>query len=101
MIELDEVGKRAFQELGHALDALGDGSGCDVWGPGPVGQRLWGRNSHAAVAFDRAAQLAVDLTWGIGSETFDAPRIIRAMRELAPAILLLVLEQSARSATGG
>ena len=83
--------KQAHANLQHALDALGDGSGHDVWGPGPVGDKLWQHDSNAALAFDRAAQV-------IFGERFTRPQldyepfIPSAMRKLAPVILDIRLD---------
>lgn len=68
--------------LEHALRALEDGSGHDVWGPRPVGAVLWtdGR-INAAKAFDDACSVAMRLGH------IDRARSIATMKRLAPVIL--------------
>lgn len=90
MIELDAAAKLAHQELGHALDALGDGSGHDEWGPGPVGWTLWQRSAYAASALDLSTQVAVKLVAEVEPAT-----MIPVMRKLAPIFLNLLLERDA------
>lgn len=80
------------QELDHALAALSDGSGHEAWGPGPVGAKLHERNSLAGKAFDLAAQGTVEALFKqtiIGPA--ERPRIIAAMRKLAPVFLELLM----------
>ena len=68
--------------LKHALAALGDGSGHEVWGPGPVGQKLYNQGLLvAATAFDQAAIVAVLLNHN------GRKRMTRTIRLLAPVIL--------------
>ena len=68
--------------LKHALAALSDGSGHEVWGPGPVGQKLHDKGlRQAALAFDTAAIVAVQL--GHGGRV----RMTRTIRLLAPVLL--------------
>jgi hypothetical protein len=92
--------ERARRELQHALDALGDGAGRDLWGPGVVGQqlhqRVWGwdgetytycpRLFKVATAFDVSAQLAVRLDH-VHPETMYA-----CMRKVAPVLLEVLIE---------
>jgi hypothetical protein len=79
--------------LQHALDALGDGSGHDVWGPGPVGHKLH-MSGHllAAQAFDEAS---ITLTQMLDSTALISrvgrPRFIAAMKKLAPVLLDILL----------
>jgi hypothetical protein len=69
------------EALDHALAALDDGSGHDVWGPGPIGAKLWQkRHKRAALAFDIAAQDAVH-AGKLGRSAMTA-----FMRKVAPAV---------------
>lgn len=87
------------KELAHALDALGDGAGRELWGPGPVGLKLHERSSVAGKAFDYAASAAVEVFWEMKPGPIDdkprmigdKPRMIAAMRKLAPVFLELLL----------
>lgn len=81
------------KELAHALDALGDGSGHDQWGPGPVGLRLHERSGLAGKAFDLAGQSAFEaLRWSNHYiDRTGRPKFIAAMRKLAPVFLELLL----------
>ena len=50
------------EALTHALAALDDGVGHDVWGPGPIGFKLWEKkHAKAATAFDLSAMNAVQV----------------------------------------
>lgn len=70
------------EALDHALQALGDGDGHCVWGPGVVGEKLW-KNGHdkAATAFDLAALNAVQL------QLTGRERMTAFIRKTAPVIL--------------
>lgn len=69
------------EALDHALQALDDGIGHDVWGPGIVGGKLWEmKHKRAAQAFDEAAVTAVRM-----SKTGRA-EMIAFMRRVAPAL---------------
>lgn len=84
---------QARLDMRHALDALGDGSGWVVWGPGIVGEALQQKNKTAARAFD-AASVTV-FVQGLAPQRdglVEAERFIHCMRHLAPAILELMLE---------
>jgi hypothetical protein len=76
----------ARRELMHALDALGDGAGRDMWGPGSVGVYLVWRNRLAAYAFDTAAQVA----WSFRKR--EAAICAATMRKIAPVLLDILLE---------
>lgn len=70
------------EALDHALQALGDGDGHLLWGPGIVGEKLW-KNGHAkaATAFDLAALNAVQL------KLLGRAKMGEFMRKVAPVIL--------------
>lgn len=77
--------------LAHALAALSDGSGHDVWGPGVIGHKLWMANERgAAHAFDTTAMVVVRLLGDDCTRKSERPRFIAAMRELAPVILSIL-----------
>lgn len=80
--------ERAFADLGHALDALGDGVGQQVWGPGPVITRMMLAHKHvlAVSAMNMAASASCNMLL-----TRSPPRMIREMRTLAPVLLGLLL----------
>lgn len=80
----------AKEALKHALDALGDGSGHEVWGPGPVGAKLHEHSPLAGLAFDTAAVTAVQLAHT------GRHRMTATIRRLAP-VLLEVIEGDAGS----
>lgn len=78
--------------LEHALTALSDGSGHEVWGPGVVGYKLY-TNGHqqAANAFDTAAASIYKLMLNTNVATGAIPRNTRerfivAMRLIAPVM---------------
>jgi len=91
--------ERARAALEHALAALGDGAGREIWGPGVVGEKLWAKAwtqraegwlpatplGQAALAFDVSAQVA----WKLGKD--DPAEMYAAMRKVAPAILEVLL----------
>jgi hypothetical protein len=78
--------------LGHALDALGDGSGHEVWGPGVIGRKLIeGNHPLAARAFDAAAwTLFNQLNYGTRGKVEKAA-FIAGMRKLAPVLFDILL----------
>lgn len=78
--------------LGHALDALGDGSGHEVWGPGIVGQKLWvSGHATAAKAFDGAATTLFVILGQVALGKAERPAFIAAMRQLAPVLFDILL----------
>ncbi len=94
--------KQARIELQYALDALGDGSGHESWGPGPVATKLWLRANNwasgalqASHAFELATMAIVN--GGLSQPNADggvnAERFIHCIKALAPVILELHLEQ--------
>lgn len=84
--------RKEHQALQHALDALSDGSGHGVWGPGVIGQKLWEANEAlAAQAFDAASTtLFVNLGQSTMSKAGRA-QFIAAMKKLAPVLLDILL----------
>lgn len=82
--------------LEHALTALSDGSGHDVWGPGVVGYKLHVRGDlQAQIAFDTAAASIYKLLLYRDDPSGAIPRSARelfidAMRELAPVMLTVL-----------
>lgn len=81
--------------LDHALAALSDGSGHEMWGPGSVGQKLWELDERtAAQAFDVTGMTLVRLL-GASSSGYirlgDRQKFIADFRKLAP-VLLEILE---------
>lgn len=69
------------EALDHALAALDDGSGHDVWGPGPVGFKLWEKkHARAATAFDLSATNAIQ----VGKK--GKAEMIAFMRRTAPVL---------------
>lgn len=71
--------------LQHALDALGDGSGHETWGPGPVGAVLLEKSPAAGRAFDDAAIIAAQL-----GHTSRA-KMTATIRKLAPVLLEVIV----------
>lgn len=72
------------QALQHALDALGDGSGHQEWGPGPVILKLDAISAPASEAFGTAALVAVKL----GHQ--GRKKMTAAIRKLAPVLLEVI-----------
>ncbi len=92
--------ERAKAALEHALAALGDGAGREIWGPGVVGQKLWEEVrdkrepgtglqrsplGQAGVAFDTSAQVAYKMGFLAPAEMY------AAMRKIAPVLLEVLL----------
>jgi hypothetical protein len=78
----------AKEALKHALDALGDGSGHEVWGPGPVGAKLHEHSKLAGMVFDMAAIAAVQL------QHTGRVRMTATIRKLAPVLLEVIDDDS-------
>lgn len=77
---------RAFADLDHALAALGDGAGHEVWGPGEIINHMGCKDWRAAAAFSHAASVSFHLL-----NTRTPARMIAEMRTLAPVLLGLLL----------
>jgi hypothetical protein len=69
------------EALQHALDALGDGSGHEEWGPAPILERLDAISQPAAEAFAIATQVAVK----IGHRS--RAKMTSTIRTVAPVVL--------------
>jgi hypothetical protein len=69
------------EALQHALDALGDGSGHQDWGPGPILERLDAISNPAAEALAIATQVAVK----VGHRT--RAKMTATIRRVAPVVL--------------
>ncbi len=95
----DSEKDQARRELAHALDALKDGAGQEVWGPGVVGAKLWDRSSNAGWAFDEAANTVFRamrygrLHEGGPLTDVEGGPFIENMRKLAPVVLELLLDE--------
>ncbi len=94
----DSEKDQARRELAHALDALGDGAGKEVWGPGVVGHKLLQRDARASLAFDlasatvwRAMRHFAQIYAELSKE--EQPKFIANMRKLAPVVLELLLDE--------
>ncbi len=79
--------------LQHALDALSDGAGHEVWGPGPVGEKLWNNHyCYAALAFDQAASTLFALQSSSSRIALTERAVyIANMKKLAPVMLDILL----------
>lgn len=90
---MDDKAKRSSRAaLKHALAALRDGSGHEVWGPGVVGLKVYEKNEYeAAHVFDDCAQVLFKN--GIGMKLADRPRFIAGMQKLAPVLLDILLDE--------
>lgn len=88
----------ARRELAHALEALADGAGHEVWGPGPVITRLSKRAlkepavSLAVEALEAAVMASHDLLGAIKRDEG-----LSAIRALAPVFLELIITKDARA----
>lgn len=78
----------AKRELQHALDALDDGAGRELWGPGAVLDRLAWRDGHAYAALYVTSGTLYNL---LGLRTRE--QCIRGCRALAPVMLDLLLAE--------
>ncbi len=77
--------KNPHQEaLQHALDALSDGSGHAIWGPGPILCKLDKVSAPAASAFELSTQVAMKMHH-LGRE-----KMIATMRAIAPVLLEVI-----------
>lgn len=77
--------ERARRELQHALDALSDGAGQELWGPGMLHPQLARRSHLAATAFRLSYRAACSLG------QYEPAASIAAMRKLAPVMLEILL----------